>query len=131
MHGVSRHLLLPACGTREHADLYVDLLGIGVLGSIQNIVAAGATRSSGALGVHIKVKEVLRGTKVADVLKEAEVKYPLLGTALAPVFFPGSMRVDESELQFWKDAQELRTKPNSHGIRIDSIMLPQTDHSKH
>lgn len=101
------------------------------MGSIQNIVAAGATRSSGALGVHIKVKEILRGTKVADVLKEAEVKYPLLGTALAPVFFPGSMRVDESELQFWKDAQELRTKPNGHGIRIDTIVLPQTDQTKH
>jgi hypothetical protein len=121
-------LLLTACGLKLNAWY---LLGIGGAGSIQNIVAAGATRSSKALGVHIKVKEILRGPKVADVLKEAEAKYPLLGTALVPVFFPGSMRVHEAELQFWKEAQELRTKPNKHGIRIDTIMLSRVNEPKH
>lgn len=68
-----------------------DLLGVGMLGSIQNLVAGSIPRSPAALGIHIKEKETIKGRRVSDVLKQVERKYPLLGTALIDVFYPGSL----------------------------------------
>lgn len=62
---------------------------------------------------------------MAEVLKKAEAQYPFVGTSLVPVFFPGSMRVRESELQFWREAQQKRWEPNRWGTRIDN--LPASD----
>ena len=61
---------------------------------------------------------------MADTLKEVEGKYPLLGTALLNVFFPGSLRVrkeDKDEYAFWKAAMEARYEENEHGIRLDRL----------
>ncbi|KAF7887149.1 uncharacterized protein EAF02_003796 [Botrytis sinoallii] len=98
------------------------LLGIGALGSIQNVIAAGARRSPSALGVHIRdIGQPIRGNRVADVLKAAERQYPGLGMSLVPIFFPGSMRVQPSEFDFWRAANERQMGPNRFGSRIDNL----------
>lgn len=103
---------------------FADLLSIGLLGSIQNLVAASIPRSPSALGIHIKEKTTIKGRRVSEVLKEVERQYPLLGTALLDVFFPGSLRVDKTnveDISFWKTAMSLRFKENKHGIRLDRL----------
>ncbi|KAF3770137.1 hypothetical protein M406DRAFT_325599 [Cryphonectria parasitica EP155] len=75
------------------------LLGIDLLGSIQNIVAASIPRSTATLGNYIKEHETFKDRHVSKVLKQAEKKYPLLGTALLNVFFPGSLRVDKNNVE--------------------------------
>ncbi|KAH0569264.1 hypothetical protein GP486_000020 [Trichoglossum hirsutum] len=101
-----------------------DLLSIGLLGSIQNLIAAGVRRSPAALGIHIKEVETIRARYVAETLKKVEEKYPLVGTSLLNVFFPGSMRVSEQkqeEIAFWRAALDARYKENKHGIRLDCL----------
>ena len=109
----------------SRADMTVpDLLGIGLLGSMQNLVAAGATRTPSALGVHIHHIETIRGKSVATVLKEVESKYPFVGTSLLDIFFPASLRVKGQELEFWRQAMEARLAPNKYGIRLDCLPRP-------
>lgn len=95
------------------------LLGIGLLGSIQNLVAAGASRKPSALGIHIKPLETIKGPSVAKVLKEVEQKYPLVGSSLVNVFFPGTLRAKGDDLLFWQNALQARTQTNQYGTRID------------
>ena len=68
---------------------------------------------------------------MADTLKQVEEKYPLIGTSLVNVFFPGSMRIDEEnieEIAFWRAALEKRYNKNKHGIRLDRLPpAPQED----
>ena len=97
---------------------WIDLLGIGLLGSIQNIVAAGARREPGALGFHITLVEVITGPRIAGVLKEVEEKFPLVGSSLVPVYFHGGLRVHDEDLSFWRKAQELRSAPNKFGTLV-------------
>lgn len=94
-----------------------DLVGIGLIGSVQNVTAAGATRKPNALGIHIQHQDVVRGTSVAQVLMEVEKRYPLVGTSLLPVFYPGpgSLRAKDKDLRFWRQAMKSRLGPNSHG----------------
>ena len=102
-----------------------DLLAIGMLGSIQNLIAASTARSPAALGIHIKERETIQHRRVAEVLREVEEKYPLLGTALLDVFFPGSLRVrkdDTEQIAFWRSALETRYKENKHGVRLDRLL---------
>jgi len=99
----------------------VDLLGIGLLGSIQNVVAAGAPRSPSAMGFHIRLVETITGSSVARVLRETESKYQFVGTSLVQVFFPGSLRVKEEDIDFWREAQDQRLRPNKWGARIDNL----------
>lgn len=103
---------------------FTDLLGIGLLGSIQNLVAASIPRSPSSLGIHIKEKTAIKGRSVSEVLKEVEREYPLLGTALLDVFFPGSLRIDKTNVEdifFWRSAMNDRFKENTHGIRLDRL----------
>ncbi|KAK6541497.1 hypothetical protein TWF694_007305 [Orbilia ellipsospora] len=101
------------------------LFGIGVIGSIQNLVAAGLSRSPSALGVHIRdTQRPIRGPSVKQVLKEAEELYPGVGVQMAQIFYPGSMRVQESEFPFWREAQDRLLGPNKWGTRIDRLPPP-------
>ncbi|KUI62491.1 hypothetical protein VP1G_09617 [Cytospora mali] len=102
----------------------INLLGIGLLGSMQNLVAASIRRSPAALGIHMKEIQAIKGRRVAEVSRQVEEQYPLLGTALIDVFFPGSMRIKKEnaeEVAFWSDALEARYKENKHGIRLDRL----------
>jgi hypothetical protein len=94
-----------------------DLVGIGLIGSVQNVTAAAATRKPNALGIHIQHHDVVCGRSVAQVLMEVEKRYPLVGTSLLPVFFPGpgSLRAKDKDLGFWRQAMNRRLGPNSHG----------------
>ncbi|KAK8005904.1 hypothetical protein PG991_012201 [Apiospora marii] len=84
--------------------------------SIQNLYAVGSTRCPSALGIHLKEVEVFRGKKVAAVLKRVEESYPMVGTSLVNVFFPGSLRVaDDNDFEFWQRAFYERYAPNKHG----------------
>jgi hypothetical protein len=101
-----------------------DLLGIGLLGSIQNLIAAGVHRSPAALGIHIREVDTIRARFVAETLKEVEHKYPRVGTSLLDIFFPGSMRIKEEnteDITFWRAALERRLEKNKHGIRLDRL----------
>jgi len=98
------------------------LLGIGLLGSVQNVIAAGAPRKPNAMGFHIRLIETISNKRVAAVLKEVESKYESVGTSLVPVFFPGGLRVkSEEDIEFWREAQDKRMNPNNWGTRIDRI----------
>lgn len=104
----------------------INLLGIGFLGSIQNVVAAGARQKPGALGFHITLIDVITGPRVTKVIKEVEEKFLLVGSSLVPVYFPGKTRMhDDEDISFWRKAQELRFAPNRWETRIDN--LPQSN----
>ena len=101
-----------------------DLLGIGILGSVQNFLAASVRRSSSALGLHLKQPpETISHKSVAEALKIAETKHEFLGTALLDVFYPGTLRVKEGteNMSFWRAAMAARYAENNHGIRIDRL----------
>jgi hypothetical protein len=66
---------------------------------------------------------------VSETLKQVEEKYPLVGTSLLNVFFPGSMRIRKEkteEIAFWSAALDARYKESKHGIRLDRLpSLPE------
>lgn len=102
----------------------LDLLGIILLGSIENIIAAAVRRSSVALGFHIKQRETIGPEKVSETLKQVEQKYQLVSTSLLNIFFPGSMRISLDkleELAFWLTVLHARSMENIHGIRLDQL----------
>jgi hypothetical protein len=79
-------------------------------------------REPAALGIHIKHVRNIRAASVAQVLKLVETDYPLVGTSLLDVFFPGSLRVKELEdIEFWRAALNKRMAPNNHGTRLDCL----------
>lgn len=98
--------------------MVIDLLGIGFLGSIQNLVAAGASRKPSALGIHLKHIDTIRGKRVADILKELEQKHQFVGTSLLDIFFPGGLRVRDDDIEFWLQAKEARRSPNKYGTLV-------------
>lgn len=99
----------------------IVLLGIGLIGGIQNLHAAGASRKPGALGIHLKELEKISDKRVAAVLKRVEEKYPTVGTSLVPIFFPGGLRVKGEDLTFWQSALRSQQEPNRYGTRIDDL----------
>ena len=72
---------------------------------VQNFVAAGAKRSAGALGIHIRHVNTISDSNVVSVLRKTEEQYPKVGLSLVPVFFPGGMRVKAGEKSFWDQAR--------------------------
>ncbi|OJD33068.1 uncharacterized protein BKCO1_3300061 [Diplodia corticola] len=124
-------LLLITVAAMKQSTWY--LLGIGLLGSIQNVIAASIPRSPAALGIHIKEHETIHHRRVSEVLRRVEEKYPLLGTALLDVFFPGSLRIRKEDIEsiaFWRAALEARYKENKHGVRLDRLpaVVPPKSH---
>lgn len=105
------------------ADLRKDLLGIGLIGNVQNLYAAGMPREASAMGLHLKeVETAIKGKRVVDVLKEVEKRYPMAGTSLLGVFFPNGLRVSSTDESFWKDALATRHAPNKHGNRLHDFL---------
>ncbi|KAF5629780.1 hypothetical protein F52700_7527 [Fusarium sp. NRRL 52700] len=100
------------------------VLGVGLLGSVQNIIASAVPRKPSALGFHLELVEILRGKSVSEVLKAAETKYPSVGASLLPIFFPvfsSSMRVAAPDIPFWQGVKQRGHQENRHGIRVDDI----------
>ncbi|KAH6627466.1 hypothetical protein F5144DRAFT_273344 [Chaetomium tenue] len=111
-------LLVIVAGLEENSWY---LLCVGLIGGIQNLHAAGASRKPSALGIHLKHLETVRDKRVAAVLKRLEQTYPTVGTSLVPVFFPGGLRVKGDDLSFWQAALKSRLAPNRYGTRIDDL----------
>lgn len=109
--------LLTVTGLKNYAWYQ---FGVGALGMIQNVIAAGARRSPNALGFHLERMSptgVIHNDKVFQAIVELENLEPGAGLSLVPVFFPGSLRRDEEEwMQRAKEAlktsqKESRTQP--------------------
>jgi hypothetical protein len=109
--------------SRLESNLFlIDLLIIGLIGSVHNLHAAGFVRSAGAQGLHLIHEETIRDVRVATVLRQVEERYPLVVPSLIDVFFPGGLRVktDEEHI-FWRNALRMRTGPSQHGTRVDMV----------
>ena len=110
------------------------LVTVGGLGMVQNLFAAGHSRNSSALGVHLSEPDIILPSepkkdkngfemqnKVFQVLKKTEVrmfeKYGVkrVGVILLSVFFPDGLRPHETE---WKQQQEARYDKLDEAIRI-------------
>ncbi|OCH90784.1 hypothetical protein OBBRIDRAFT_792985 [Obba rivulosa] len=78
------------------ADAWYSLL-LGALGMVQNVVAAGAERTPGALGFHLEKTTDVYNEKVFKALQKAEDVEPGVGVYLVPVFFTGGLRPHEEE----------------------------------
>lgn len=78
------------------------LLAVGALGMTQNVVAAGARRSPGALGIHLEKGEVVHKEKVFLTLQAAEARQQHVGLSLLPIFFPGGLRKEEED---WRQSK--------------------------
>ena len=95
------------------------LLAVGALGMVQNVVAAGARRSPGALGIHLEGGEVIHQEKVFLTLQAAEAHQRHVGLSLLPIFFPGGLRREEED---WRQSKlaEYDEKQSSLG----SVAMP-------
>ena len=87
-------LLITAAGVKQHTWF---LLAVGALGILQNVFAAGTSRSPKAFGIPLEFVEVIGEPKVMDTLFEVETRYPCLGKSLLPIFFPGELHEEEQE----------------------------------
>ncbi|OTA90536.1 hypothetical protein M434DRAFT_13853 [Hypoxylon sp. CO27-5] len=85
-----------------------DLLTVGLVGMTHNLVAAGASRDPSTLGIHLNQIDIITDSKVSGVLRKTEDRYPLVGSSLISVFFPGGMRVNDKEKEFWSKAESIR-----------------------
>jgi hypothetical protein len=75
---ISKSILLMAL-------IFLDILGIGLIGSMQNIIAAGVVRKDGTPGIHLTVVETVRADEVEKVLREVKQKYPSAGSSLEQI----------------------------------------------
>ncbi|KAI1204976.1 uncharacterized protein F4807DRAFT_465082 [Annulohypoxylon truncatum] len=85
-------LLINAAGIQENTWY---LLAIGGIGMLDNILAAGATRTPDDFGIPLEYVEVIGHHKVMQVLFEVEKRYPRVGKSMLALFFPGPLRKDE------------------------------------
>ena len=85
---------LVAMARKEGQTWYLML--VGAIGTIQNIVIAGARRPPSAFGIYLKERnKTIRRDKVRDALLKAEQEMPSLGQTLFPIFFPGKATNDD------------------------------------
>jgi len=82
------------------------LMSIGLLGMIQNVAAAGASRAPEDFNMPLEFHTEFSGENVMGTLKILETEYPGVGAALLRVFFPGELRPDEVE--WWDNMKKSR-----------------------
>ncbi|KAI1443798.1 hypothetical protein F5Y02DRAFT_428424 [Annulohypoxylon stygium] len=99
-------LLISATGLTENTWY---LLAIGVLGILQNMLAASALRRPSNMGVPLEFVEVFGETKVIDTLFAVEKKYRRIGQSLWHEFF-GQLR--PNELKEWEEIEMLHAQSN-------------------
>ncbi|RDW59171.1 hypothetical protein BP5796_12095 [Coleophoma crateriformis] len=93
-------LLITVAGPAVKNTWY--LIIIGVIGMLQNLYVAGATREMGSLGIHLSLTQpAFHETTIPKVLRRVEESYEGVGASLIPIFFPGGMRADEEDCKFW------------------------------
>ena len=84
-------LLITAAGIKQNTWFLVAVGGLGIL---QNIFAAGATRSPEAFGIPLTLDRVYAETQVLDTLHVVEEALPGVGKSMLSTFFPGHIRTD-------------------------------------
>ena len=85
--------------------LFIALDGLGasmsailLLGTINNILIAGAPRSAATHGFHVKESKKIHDDSVIKALASAEEHVSGAGFAMLPIFFPGRTRSKDIEL---------------------------------
>lgn len=73
------------------------LIGVGLIGMLQNIFVAAWSRTPEALGLPLKFENVVGSPKVFAAIIESEKAYPKTGRALVGTFFPGGIYPKEEE----------------------------------
>ncbi|KAI3390534.1 hypothetical protein diail_9272 [Diaporthe ilicicola] len=85
-----------------------NILAVGLIGMIHNLVAASLPRGPSALGIHLNQIDTITDTTVSKVLQKTEERYPMVGSSLVPVFFSGGLRIRPEERDFWAKAEDIR-----------------------
>jgi len=96
-------LLISASGIKDHTWF---LLGVGSIGTVQNIFVAGARRDPSAFGIPLSYEKVIAKTKVMDTLFAVEEAYPGLGFSMRETFFPGG-QLKKAEIEKWEACAQL------------------------
>jgi hypothetical protein len=94
-------LLITVAGLKSNTWF---LLGVGGVGTLQNILVAALPRRPGAYGLHLEYEQTICREKVMLTLQGLEEVQPFLGRSLLDTFFPGEMR--EDEIKWWAEAKE-------------------------
>lgn len=95
-------LLITAAGIKQNTWF---LLAVGGIGILQNISAAGWSRSPEAFGMPLTLYDVIGESKVMDTLFAVEKAYPQVGRSMLATFFPGKLRPREQEK--WDESASL------------------------
>ena len=107
------------------------LLAVGGLGMVQNVVAAGATRSAAALGFHFEESvegDFIKEHKVMQTLMKAEEREPGVGLALLPIFFPGELWPDEQE--YWDKKRKEKAEAEAAKRALRKQVLVKIEEKK-
>lgn len=104
------------------------LMGVGAIGMLQNIIAAGSRRSSAAHGINLREIETFENTKAMDTLMDLEDAYPKCGKALLGEYFPGGgLRKEEED--WWKGIDRKAYDALRRQSRASSFRIPPRDQS--
>ncbi|RDW63711.1 hypothetical protein BP6252_11256 [Coleophoma cylindrospora] len=128
-------LLITVAGPAVKNTWY--LIIIGVIGMLQNLYVAGATREMGSLGIHLNLtRPAFHDTTIPRVLRRVEESYEGVGVSLIPIFFPGGMRADEEDCKFWatKAQSQNETARAKKGFlvgerKVEEIEINQHNHT--
>ena len=85
-------LLITATCPKDHSWY---LIGIGLLGMLQNLYAAGGKRTPSAHGIPLEHVKTFAEMKVMQTLETVDDVYPGVGRCLLPIFFEQGLRPDE------------------------------------
>lgn len=118
-------LLLTVCGLKEGTWF---LLAVGAVGMTHTVWVAGTPREPGVYGIHLDYKDVVCQPKVMQTLMEAEARYPGLGRAMLPTFFPGKLHPHEDA--WWQKAwiTEQKVRGKAHALPT-AVQCQQDDTS--
>ena len=96
-------LLISVAGLKQNAWF---LLLVGAIGMFQNAYVAGVDRKPSKRGVHLKPVKKFTGKKVMDVLMDLEVAHNGIGRCMLREFFPGGLKEEHGEVQWWNGDRE-------------------------
>ena len=85
-------LLITATCPKDHSWY---LIGIGLLGMMQNLYAAGAKRKPSTHCIPLEHEQTFAAMKVMQTLEQVDDIYPGAGRCLLPIFFQQGLRPDE------------------------------------
>lgn len=104
------------------------LLAVGGLGMIQNVLAAGVTRSADALGFHFNEPakgDLIKENKVMQTLMKAEEREPGVGLSLLPLYFPGDLWPQEQV--YWERKRRERNAAEQQKREIMARGAPKLE----